>query len=330
MKIEWLKDTYQKAVAGHFRDEVTPLFCTAAGRFCADAEDYQNLMEDLALELSENSERALERDVFRVKIAALKNMPRKMIDLYRAYPAIVSSGKFYPELITGKATPEEQEQLLSGPKNKFLYFSLTRDNVRKFLRHCPDRRARQQIYAKYMELCWRDTKDPYCNVAAAHALLKARQRYAETQGYENYTAWNFTAKGEKSLPKIKGFLQASAAVINPMVKKNLKLLGKFAQANLNISALKPWDIEYVMSEMAGPYFNYTPAEYEAYFEAKHTITGVLDFFSQFFALKFTPQPPPTDEAKQTVFGYTVTDKKSGDLLGAIELCLFDKEHSRAL
>ena len=160
-------------------------------------------------------------------------------------------------------------------------------------------------------------------------MITARRRYAHARGYKNFAEFSFAEKGEKSPVKINEFIQTSAAAINARAAKNLKLITKFAKARFNISTLKPWDIDYIIKEMALSCFNHNAPKYKDYFEAEHTITGILDFFSRLFAIKFTKNRYNGDyEDIEKVLRYSVADQKTGRLLGTIELCLFNKYNRR--
>ena len=80
-------------------------------------------------------------------------------------------------------------------------------------------------------------------------ILRLRQRLAELLGFENYAERQLVDRMAGDANTVLSFLQDLAHRAKPQAEREFEALATFAQAELKLETLAPWDVAYASEQL---------------------------------------------------------------------------------
>jgi Zn-dependent oligopeptidase len=127
------------------------------------------------------------------------------------------------------------------------------------------------------------------NLALLQQLVQKRHELANIMGYETYAHYNLYPKMAKNPETVWAFindLTARAKQKAVVDIKELSELKKEDNSSIKGSALKAWDVSYYTNEILKNKYQVDHEALRAYLPIDQCLKGVLDIYSQLFALEF--------------------------------------------
>ena len=162
-----------------------------------------------------------------------------------------------------------------------------------------NRSLREQLYKAYVtraselgpEYGQGDAK--WNNSQLMLELLALRDEEARMLGYANYAALSLAPKMAKTVSEVKEFLETFAKRAKPFGQKDWDELTNFAQKNLGIESLQPWDMAYASEQLKQSLYAFSEHELKQYFPLPKVLEGLFQIIQSLFGVKIEPSNMPT-------------------------------------
>lgn len=187
------------------------------------------------------------------------------------------------------------------------------------IQYAHDRELRKTIYHAYATRASEQGQHQFDNSPLIEEALALRAQESALLGFEHFADLRLQTRMADSAQEVTTFLRKLAERAKPFAQRDLNELETFAQTELGIAALQPWDIPYVSERLREVRYAYSEDEVKQYFTEPRVLSGLFEII-------------------QTLFGVVLTDHKisgwhtdvraasiknqSGDLLGYLILDLY--------
>jgi len=193
--------------------------------------------------------------------------------------------------------------------------------------HGEDRELREQVYTAYVTRA--SDQGPktgdFDNAPLITEILALRQRQAELLGFEHYAALSLAPKMADSVEQVISFLMDLAQRARPGAEQDLNALREFAQTELGLAELKPWDVAFVSERLKQQRYALSQEDLKPYFPAPKVISGLFAIAERLFGVQI--QSAPELEAYHAdVQAYAVLEQ--GQPRAYFYLDLYAREHKR--
>ncbi|MDZ4298587.1 MAG: M3 family metallopeptidase, partial [Moraxellaceae bacterium] len=193
--------------------------------------------------------------------------------------------------------------------------------------HGEDRDLREQIYTAYATRA--SDQGPktgdFDNAPLITEILALRQRQAELLGFEHYAALSLAPKMADSVEQVINFLMDLAQRARPGAEQDLKALREFAQAELGLADLKPWDVAFVSERLKQQRYALSQEDLKPYFPAPKVISGLFAIAERLFGVQIQ-SAPELEIYHADVQAYAVLEQ--GQPRAYFYLDLYAREHKR--
>ena len=198
----------------------------------------------------------------------------------------------------------------SKPGPNGTYIVAVNESTGSLTTYATDESARKAYYMAY------ENRAASTNVALLEQAIAIRDRLAHLMGYENWASYVLADRMAGSPARVEKFLDGLDAQILPKAREQIATLTQLkAQETHDPNAtLHAWDtghFDYVLNKTQ---YAVDSNAIRQYFPVQHTIDSVLGIYHKLLGVSFA-QVPNVDAWAPDVLEYTVTDTKSGKLLG---------------
>lgn len=153
--------------------------------------------------------------------------------------------------------------------------TLAYPELQPFMRFAKSAKKRQELADKASQKGGKE------NLKILAELLKLRKREAQILGYKNYVDFavkeNIASKGET----IKSFLTSTIEKLQPEVKKEFKMVEKYAGEKMNY-----YNFGFFAGKMKDEKFGFDPNQVKEYFEIGNVVEKMFSIFGGLFGVSF--------------------------------------------
>ena len=156
------------------------------------------------------------------------------------------------------------------------------------MQYAHNQELRKTLYKAYATIASEQSDEPkWDNSSAIEKLLELRIQEAELLGYEHFAQLQLQTRMADTAEQITEFLQYLAERSKPFAIRDFESLTNFAQQELNITSLEPWDVAYVSEQMKKARYDYSEDEVKQYFTEPHVLEGLFSVGEKLFDAQFT-------------------------------------------
>lgn len=143
--------------------------------------------------------------------------------------------------------------------------------------YAEDRALRGTVYTAYVTRASEQGPQAgqFDNSTLIDEILRLRNEEAQLLGYANYAEVSLVPKMASSPQQVTSFLDDLAARTKPGAEKELLELRQFANAELAITDLQPWDVTFVSEKLKEKKYAISQEMLRPYFPAPKVIAGML-------------------------------------------------------
>ncbi len=182
-----------------------------------------------------------------------------------------------------------------------------------------DEAARRAYYFAY------NNREAATNTQLLEAAIGVRDRLAHLEGYQNWAAFQLSDRMAKSPDRVAKFLDSLDARLLPTSRAEVERLRRLKVKDTGDAnaVLQRWDFSYYDNELRKTQYAVDQNEIRQYFPVQHTIDAVLNIYHTLLGVNFK-QVVPADAWNPDVIEYTVSDGKTGALIGSTYFDLFPR------
>ena len=193
--------------------------------------------------------------------------------------------------------------------------------------YAENRELREETYRAFATRASEMADDPqYDNSALMTEILKLRHQKAELLGYQNYAELSLATKMADSTDQVVQFLTELAQKSKPQAQQELASLKAFAQADLGISDLQPWDIPFASEKLKNQSLSLSQEALRPYFPVRKVLAGLFNITETLFGVKVIEKQGVAVWHESVRF-FEIRDE-SGQMIAAFYLDLYARENKR--
>lgn len=161
--------------------------------------------------------------------------------------------------------------------------------IRDVLKHCTVAATRKKCW-QGIHSCGNTPNSD--NGPIATRILQLRHNIATLQGYPNHADFKLKdymmRNGQNALRLINNILQQ----LRPQIEAERATLLRLATEHYGhpVSALHPWDIDFLRTQLSKQHNHFSSAELRPYLELNHTLTATFAYFGKLYGLSIEEQP----------------------------------------
>lgn len=181
------------------------------------------------------------------------------------------------------------------------------------LTYADNRQLREKLYYAYNTRASELSDDgAFDNTEVIKAILAIRSELSTLLGFEHYADLSLANKMAESPAQVIQFLDDLVAKSKPQGQKDYDELLKFAQTQLGIDKLQPWDIAYVSEKLKQAEYALSQEQLRDYFPVPKVIEGLFAIVGQLFNVHFA-ENPTLSKWHDDVISYTVKNVENEEI-----------------
>jgi len=208
-------------------------------------------------------------------------------------------------------------------------FSLHAPSYGPVMQYADNRALRQRMYRAYAtraaEFTDNGSKAEWDNTPLMKRILELREEEAKMLGYANFAEVSLVPKMADTPAQVLAFLKEMAAKAKPFAEKDMAELSAFAEKELGIAPLEPWDAAYASEKLLQARYAFSEQEVKQYFTEPKVLAGLFGVIENLFKVKVKPDTAPVWH--EDVRFYRL-ETPAGQLVGQFYLDLYARETKR--
>lgn len=166
-------------------------------------------------------------------------------------------------------------------------FSLDAPTYQAILTFAEDRRLRETFYEAYTTRA--SDQGPHSgkfdNSTIMNTILALRDKKAKLLGFANYAEYSLKTKMASSPQTVRTFLQDLIERVLPKAKLELDILRDFANNELGITELKPWDVAFASEKRREKLFKFSEEDLRPYFPLPRVLQGLFKIVETLYGMR---------------------------------------------
>lgn len=232
---------------------------------------YEQISEELAKTSQKFSENALDS-----------------VDSWAHYETELSALEGLPQDAIDAAANAAQEEGKTGYK-----FTLKMPSYLPVMQYAKNGQLRAIMYKGYATIASEQGKPEFDNSRLIEQLLALRVEESQLLGYQDFTQMQLQTRMADSAEQVITFLRDLAARAKPFAIKDVEALKKFAQEQLNLNSLEPWDYAYVSEQLRQARYAYSDEQIKQYLPEDTVMQGFFSIVKTLFNIELEPIDVPT-------------------------------------
>ncbi|KAM0228809.1 hypothetical protein ACHAPO_010445 [Fusarium lateritium] len=163
------------------------------------------------------------------------------------------------------------------------------------------------------------------NVVRLAKLVGLRDRVARLLGFEHHAALKITDKMASSVAFVVAQLTELHKRLKPLAKAEANVLLHLKEMDSGAEELYSWDRAYYLHKQNQKNFSVDHALLAEYFEASHTLLGMLNVFNELFGIEFVRIETSVWHDSVVVYEAWDTSDEGGNFLGHLYVDIFDRK-----
>lgn len=166
--------------------------------------------------------------------------------------------------------------------------TLKQPSVQAVLTYADDRALRERVYTAYSTRASDQGPDAgkFDNGPRIEQILSLRHEAAQLLGFANAAEESLATKMASSPQQVLDFLDDLVRRARPVAQRELDELRAFAQAELGLADLQPWDVGYCGEKLRERRFSLNEEELKPYFPLPAVIDGLFAICARVFGIRF--------------------------------------------
>ena len=153
-------------------------------------------------------------------------------------------------------------------------------------------------------------------------ILKLREEWANTLGYDNWAAYSQAKLMIENPENARNFIKRVIELASPHVERELEVLMEYIKKdNPEAEGLEQWDRIYYQNIVKKDKYDFDPQEVRKYFEISKVMDGVFNIVSQIFGVEIE-KVERDDVWHPSVESYNVVE--NGEVIGKFELDMYPR------
>jgi peptidyl-dipeptidase Dcp len=195
-----------------------------------------------------------------------------------------------------------------------------------FLKYCPDRELRRQIFLAYGSRCTHGNE--FDNLQIVRRLVNLRMQRAQLLGYATHADFVLTHRMAERTENVYGLLYKLIDAYMPTARKEVDEVEALARSIEGPDfRMKPWDWAYYSEKLKTQKYQFDEEQLRPYFELSHVIKGVFGLATRLYGITFRPCPE-IPVFHPDVTAYEVRDE-DGKYLAVLYADFHPRESKRA-
>ncbi|MCH9698839.1 MAG: oligopeptidase A [Gammaproteobacteria bacterium] len=155
--------------------------------------------------------------------------------------------------------------------------------------YADNRDLRQELYEAF---CTRASgqgphDSQYDNTGIMAEILELRHEQAQLLDFENYAELSLQTKMAEDPDQVQSFLEDLAKRSVPIARKEFEELKGFAQQQLGLDDLNPWDAVFASEKMRSHLYSISQQDIKVYFPVQRVIEGLFKVVERLYGLSIT-------------------------------------------
>lgn len=152
--------------------------------------------------------------------------------------------------------------------------------------YADNRELREQVYRAFSTRASDQAENTELdNSANIEEIRQLRHQLALLLGFNNYAERSLATKMVESTDQVIGFLRDLARQAKPQAQQDLTNLREFANSQLGLTDLQPWDITYVSEKLKQQRLSLSQEVLKPYFPVEQTLGGLFNIVERLFGVK---------------------------------------------
>ncbi|WP_297364631.1 M3 family metallopeptidase [Thauera sp.] len=172
-------------------------------------------------------------------------------------------------------------------------FTLQMPSYLPVLQYADDRELRARMYRAYATRASELDQPELDNGPLIGRILALRDEEARMLGYRNFAEVSLVPKMADTPEQVLGFLRDLAARAKPFAEKDLEELKAFAEAELGLETLEPWDVAYASEKLREKRYAYSDQEVKQYFPEPKVLDGLFGVIRALYGVDILPDEAPS-------------------------------------
>ena len=223
------------------------------------------------------------------------------------------------DLKTLDGVPEDVVDSLKDPQANRWILNLKMPCYLPVMQYAQDRAVRQTLYRAYATRASEQGAIEFDNSAPIEQALALRAEEAQLLGFNDFAELKLQTRMADSAQEVIEFLRQLAARAKPFAERDLLELQAFAQSDLGLTDLQPWDIAFASERLRESRYAYSDDEVKQYFTEPRVLSGLFDVIETLFNVRL--KPCPIDGWHADVRAASVHNAR-GDTLGYLLMDLY--------
>jgi peptidyl-dipeptidase Dcp len=156
-----------------------------------------------------------------------------------------------------------------------------------FIKYCPIRSLRQEIFMAYNTRCTHDNE--HCNLDIVRQLVNLRLQRAQLLGYPSHADYMLTNRMAETKEAVYSMLNHLIEAYMPTARKEVEETQTLArQLEGDDFDFQPWDWAYYTEKLKKQKYAFNEEELRPYFELSAVIKGVFGLATRLYGITFRP------------------------------------------
>jgi len=243
--------------------------------------------------------------------------------------------KFIENEVDLAGLPENAKSLLAQAANQKAAYqhksgwlvTLDFPSYSAVMTHADNRELREEVYQAFATRASEMAQDPqYDNSDLIDKIRQLRHQKAQLLGFENYAELSLATKMADSTEQVITFLTDLAKQSKPQAQQELEALTAFAQAELGLTELQPWDVTYASEKFKNKTLSLSQEKLRPYFPVTIVLSGLFNITETLFGVTVTEQQGVSVWQDDVRF-FEISDR-AGQPIAAFYLDLYARENKR--
>ncbi len=208
-------------------------------------------------------------------------------------------------------------------------FRLTLDapSFLPIMMYCENRTLRKEVYIAYQTRASDigQNANKFDNSNVMQAILRLKSELANLLGYANYSEYSIASKMAENSESVINFLTELTNKTKPQAQLEFAQLGQFAQEQLDLKTLEPWDISFASERLKNSTFSFTQEELKAYFPLPVVLHGLFKIVHKLYGIKIKPNSEVKTYHADVIY-YELFDKQ--EKIAGFYLDVFSRNNKR--
>lgn len=192
------------------------------------------------------------------------------------------------------------------------------------MQYAHNRELRRQLYHAYSTRASELGEAKWDNTANINRILQIAAHEAHLLGFNNYAELSLATKMADTPAQVLTFLHDLASRAKPFAEKDLAEVTAFAQQELGLNDIQPWDLTYASETLRQAKYAFSQTEVKKYFPADRVLAGLFAQIDKLYGVHFIEKKVPVWHPDVRYFEL----EQNGAIIGGVYMDLYARTGKR--